>query len=63
MNCVLDEVNIRKLWRGGAGVDVGDDGVSGADVGVAAGGGGGIVGDSDGVEAPSEQTGLLTSVS
>ena len=63
LNCGLDEVKIGKLWRGGAGVGVGDDCVSEADGGVAAGGGGGVVGDSGGVEAPSEQTGLLTSVS
>ena len=31
LNCALDEVKIGKLWRGGAGVGVGDDGVSGAD--------------------------------
>ena len=55
LNCVLDEVKIGKLWRGGAGVGVGDDCVSEADGGVAAGGGGGAVGDSGGVEAPSEQ--------
>ena len=50
LNCVLDEVKIGKLWRGGAGVGVGDDCVSEADGGVAAGGGGGVVGDSGGVE-------------
>ena len=29
LNCVLDEVNIGKLWRGGGGVGVGDDDVAG----------------------------------
>ena len=45
LNCVLDEVKIGKLWQGGAGVGVGDVCVSEADGGVAAGGGGGVVGD------------------
>ena len=56
LNCVFDEVNIGKLWRGGGGVNEGDDGVGG-------GNGGEVVGDSGGVEAPSEQTWLSTSVS
>ena len=49
LNCVFDEVNIGKLWRGGGGVNEGDDGVGG-------GNGGEVVDDSGGVEAPSEQT-------
>ena len=37
LNCVFDEVNIGKLWRGGGGVNEGDDGVGGGNGGEVVG--------------------------